>query len=1313
MENCKYVNMKNIAGVDFKPTDRIIAENYHYINKEKELCNPYKFKKFSNDKDYIKFIEDHKWKNYFEVINKDITKLYYDLDFKYNPITKDDLKLFINHLIKWFNIYFNKIITKNDIMIYVRKEEDITKIKSIHLILPKFKIHRSINKDFIDLLLNKTDCGITYHNKTGVNLFDGTVYIGLRNFCLPFQTKSVDTHTDREFVPYNKNTLLLTENTENYIIGMSGPTEKLGLSEVYECLNDICNQVENSFTPDELSIYNNTNQPNKNGEDTIKVNQYNLIHELLRLLPQEFYTQNKELWKQVVIYLKLFDFEIDDLLRISADRSNKLYTHQRNKEWVDKKMKEKRNYVKSRNWNNIINKVIGSLNQQFNTKFHFTPKNDWDCKQLRIWIAGLTEIPISEIDIIFNNKAPSDKTLYMNIGEDWNFYVKALDITNTKTNERYNYWIDNFYQEKDINPYDFQSNEEIQVEMLDWLKSQSKMFNINGKWGAGKTHIFIKKVIEIALEMGWKILLLTENNVLNSSIKQQLTDDYKSEEHISIQYHQELIGQTGKLFDENTRITITSMESIKRCGQNHYDLIIFDEFESFFNHMESSTLERITPFEVIEEIKPKLFNSKKILCLDADLCKDRLQPIYDCLYINEEPKIHYSNINKWSEYDFDIIFKENEMKNMIYTDIEEDKKICIAMLSKTDAKTMNEVISKRYPDKNILCIWSGAYNHNGKIVELSDKQRILLNIEKFIIDNNIDIWIYTPSVKTGLSVNYEEDGGYFHKLYMITNKISCVPREAIQMLFRARNLIDSTITILLPKLSHISQPPSRERVSSHLLGGVKISMIDTDENIKTNKVLFEVNDLYKQIKISNLLEIYNRNTNFGHTFLHSLTMKHQIPINIIYEEKTTWGYIHEEYKEAKKKTKYEKHMELMECELLPYKSYDEIKAEKTDYKYTEKESLQFSKRKLFNSLNHKKYMGSETFKDEDGSITTKSIDRGHIIENISILYEVLLQNHIEPVNINFNNNIAVNEKKELAINSKNSKYIHYQTYKRILTKILPEFYNEDGSINLNTQSLPVLEFYKRMSEMTEEIKSDYKEYDKILNIKSKMDWTNFNPKTTNHKKQFYQLINTIVKKYGMVIQAPHNQRVASKYTITRNAVKINNDISLIIIHKQSNHDPKPLNPLIINENDEFIKYISEGKSKITTNKTKKQKDYCKKIGITDENPILLYKHTSSKWEKDGEEWKNTGKTNKYTDYKTRQVVIDSDDIDYEDENNRNRFKEYVNFAFMMFYTKYRIRENDKKMKKNVCYITDDEEYDDIQEISYEERQKLDKNTDKD
>ena len=406
-------------------------------------------------------------------------------------------------------------------------------------------------------------------------------------------------------------------------------------------------------------------------------------------------------------------------------------------------------------------------------------------------------------------------------------------------------------------------------------------------------------------------------------------------------------------------------------------------------------------------------------------------------------------------------------------------------------------------------------------------------------------------------------------------------------------------------------------------------------------------------------------------------------------------------------------MELMDCELLPYKSYDEIQAEKKDYKYTEEESLQFTKRKLFNSLNHKKYMGTETTKDEDGTITTKTIDRGHIIENISILYEMLLQNHIEPHNINFNNNIAVNEKKELAINSKNNQYIHYQTYKRILTKIIPEFYNEDGTINLNTQYLPVLEFYKRMNEMTEEIKSDYDEYDKILNVKTKMDWTKFNPKTTNHKKQFYQLINTIVKKYGMVIQAPHNQRATSKYKITRNAVKINNDISLIIIHKQSNHDPKPLNPIIINENDEFIKYISEGKSKITTNKTKKQKDYCKKIGITDENPIPLYKYTSSKWKKDGEEWKITGKTHKYTDYKSRQVVIDSDDIDYEDENTRKRFKDYVNFAFMMFYTKYRIRENENKMKKNVCYITDDEEYDDIQEISYEERQKLDKNTDKD
>ena len=840
---------------------------------------------------------------------------------------------------------------------------------------------------------------------------------------------------------------------------------------------------------------------------------------------------------------------------------------------------------------------------------------------------------------------------------------------------------------------------------------------------------------------------------MNASIYTQFKTDFPD---APIETHIDLVGKTGKKFKKDTLITISSLESIKRTGNNQYGLIILDEFESILNHYESDTFKYTTPYDSLSIVKEKLLGSNKILTLDADLSEERLTPIYKTLGIDEPVKIYYSNNNKWKDYKINIILRQNEMRNMIETDIQENKKLTLAFLSKTDAEAQNKVLRQEFPDKNILCIWSGLWEWNGVKLEVKEQENIKKDIENFIVNNNIDIWIYTPSVKTGLSFNHPT---HFDKTYMTCNNTSCVPREAIQMLFRTRNLNQFTITIFLPKLSFMSEEPSRARIQSHLIGGVKISILGEEENIHSNKDLFKNNDFYKEVITSNKLELFNRNSNFSHTFLQSLIIKHQIPIKFIYEEKTTWGSIEEAYKEAKKQLKHEKVSNLMEVDLLPIKSHKELQEARKNYQYNNEDVLKLQKRTLFNesgisgnTYEFTKYgnyieryynRGTETTKDEDGNITTIKIDKSHQVEkNSHLLYDILTQNHQEPKNIYFNNCIGRNTQIEEAINNENIKYIHYAVCKRILTKILPEFYTKDGDINLNTHRIPVLEFNNRMKEMEEEIKKDYNQYQIIKELKDKMDWSKFKASNSSHKKIFYHLINNLVKTYGMKIITPKNSgRKNSKYCITRNTTKIG-ELEYIFIHKSKNHNGRkqPIiiqdDKFIITDNEKRTDFISDNHNKYMTisstgvimiNKTKKQKEYCKNMGILDDTPIQLYQKTSSKWEKDGEEWKKNGVNKTLT---TNNNFIDIETKIWENKEERESersIKSLVEVGMNNFYSQYRIKKAHNPVLKKKYYFNirkeiqptykknekimgyameSDSEDDEIQEISEKQKKNL-------
>lgn len=1014
-----YRKEQNLRGVKaFLPNELVIVENTTYTkdNKINNIYSPYRI--FQNKQRLIKYLENHKRGFLFETLPHSITKAYYDLDKLGEKngekdtlgISREELNKKIKRLIFNFNFYFNKNITSDDVLVYVRKEEDPNIFKSVHLIIKNIKIHKEMNKHFIQHMMNESSNFVFEINKMIIeeikkdeenkiekdeNLInilnredyknyitdysnnadfteidnkikndtreevDSKVYKSyktrsIQNFCLPFNTKNLETHHNREFIPFNKNTQ--KAQIEDYLIGVVDNCEMAQFSEIMEILNEYDTNKKDSI-PIEERIEPNA-QPNPKDIDTIKLNQYNILDKLKELLPVEFYNDSI-LWTKIVINLNLYNFDIEFFL--TKNLSN--WTEEQNREFIEKENSKKQKNIDTRNPNGIIYNVIAPLNKAYNLKLHYKPKNDWDTIRLRRWIQKITNLSPTEVNVIFKEKTPSSNTIFMNFGENWIFYTKMMELRNTETNESFNFWFDEYYKNYDA-PIK-QTNEEILVEFKPFMNEEDEriIFNINALYASGKTYTFINLAIDIALKQKWKILVLTENNILNGSFKTTLTNRLKEQfpnENYLVAHHQPLNGKKNAKFSNDSDVDICSLESVGKLDEDKkYDLIILDEFESLCNHFESSTFEYITAYDAIKTLEPHLLSAKKIINLDADLSVSRLQPLYDILKIDEEVKIHYSNVNKWreKEYVIDLMFKKNEMINFIYNDIDEDKKLALSFAEKTTAQSIEIVIRNKYPTKNILCIWSGTYLHNGRIIDdEKEKNYIRLNVEEFILKNKIDIWFYTPSVKTGLSVNKQE---YFHKTYMFSTNKSCVSREIGQMLFRVRDLIDKRIIILIPKMGNIIlEEPTRERVEKHLLGNITIQYLDTTQNYHSHKIEFEASPLYKSVKISNLLEEWNKKFMFSHSLYKSIKQNMDIDINIIYEEKTTFGKIHTAVQQANNKVKFSKINNLETADLLPIKTKYQLNLErekKPVYHYNLQQTNAINKRKMFNNSGISKF----------------------------------------------------------------------------------------------------------------------------------------------------------------------------------------------------------------------------------------------------------------------------------------------------------------------------------------------------------------------
>ena len=180
------------------------------------------------------------------------------------------------------------------------------------------------------------------------------------------------------------------------------------------------------------------------------------------------------------------------------------------------------------------------------------------------------------------------------------------------------------------------------------------------------------------------------------------------------------------------------------------------------------------------------------------------------------------------------------------------------------------------------CWRNNIIPYNNNTIEVLDKDITIQNLEQVIINNQIDIFAYTPTIKTGISINTD----YFDITIGITSSQSILYNEMIQMIMRQRKLKDNEIHILLEGYSKYRINKSYDYIERKQITD---QTIINNINNQNDNIIYDRNQVseeYYILQTINNKNLYNSKTNYVYNFMYLLKYH-----NLSYE------YIEERYDE--------------------------------------------------------------------------------------------------------------------------------------------------------------------------------------------------------------------------------------------------------------------------------------------------------------------------------------------------------------------------------------------------------------------------------
>ena len=854
----------------------VLTQQYYNADKTQAL---HRYKEVWNIKEFDKLvkIDNH----YYEGMIGNIRKIMFDID--NIKISRTDIDIFLNKFCNDLSSELGEPISLDDLCVKVNNHTEY--IISMHIILKNFSMDIKQQKNLANNLKGIYDT------------IDTTIYASFKAMRLLYQTKLIlqnkkvklyalvkynDFKTHESIVSYTYNTKKLDyiKISKCNIIG-NKPPFIIEMNEVVDLLIGRLNGVKLDKT-----IYNNSNW--------ILITKFIISRKILNL----------DTWNKYSLENATNKYNLkDNLIKFNELIENKdTNIHISSINTILTKHTDKSICI---NDNSINHKNIEFLKKYFND---------------------------DDIDLIIQSSSKKNQ-------QPFKLYSKIHKkdvIINTRTgfiDETINYY--NIYEDEEL---DLKYINNLQVEGVqkldEFINSNKKGFFLKSAWGSGKTYHIIMRALE-AYKDG-KILVITESNSLN---KKFLTD-FKNANYNFVSH----LDNKVNLYDKNK--VICSIQSINKVFNkqdnicNEYDLVIIDEIESVLhsystdNTFSSANTTSCKAFNKLVEV---IKTSNKTIFLDADICEGNLKLLKK---ICDNNTIGYVNRTKaFQDTKFNIILEKSKDYKAIQQILHDFsiKKVIVASLSNIlihrihnyvcgDTQNFFNIdVKYDYKNKTFLFMCSNlvVLVKNGESISV-EKDYVLNDIEKYLIDNKVDSFCYSPTIKTGISINKP----IFNCCYAVHSVKSLIAEAFIQMIFRARILIDNEVNIIiqenfyrLPKIKTITETKNMFKNQIDVLKSLEPNFCF--DYLTTNEF-----DLYFDLQSINMTKIINSSYYFAYE-LERLFNYH----NLKFEYVRLYDYQNDySTKTSKEFQLHYEYNEWIQLPLIPYLEYLEMKELKKENK---------------------------------------------------------------------------------------------------------------------------------------------------------------------------------------------------------------------------------------------------------------------------------------------------------------------------------------------------------------------------------------------
>ena len=347
------------------------------------------------------------------------------------------------------------------------------------------------------------------------------------------------------------------------------------------------------------------------------------------------------------------------------------------------------------------------------------------------------------------------------------------------------------------------------------------------KWGVGKSRWVVKPIFELAVKADDTFLALTQTNSNNTQLLNNLKyTDPKTGTETKISSHQDSV------FD--SKFSVCSIESITKLKNTRPKYLVLDEYVSLIVQFNSITMadKEYKSFVLLMDM---IRTAEQVIVLDADLTSKT----YTHLLPDDDTPIHELTTSKFNNRVFNIHTKESSFFQLIYNDLMVDK--LRTAIASNKRSTSNNLRTKYVAlGINTLTINKDGLYINNELHNKTQTKILQSNLDDLIKQHDIQLFIYSPTITTGVSINTED---WFNTQYNIFNRfITINARTALQMTQRVRNITSNTYNILVGKMTKPKPNKTIEDVRAELtadiairkqLGGLELEQETNDAFIKS------------------------------------------------------------------------------------------------------------------------------------------------------------------------------------------------------------------------------------------------------------------------------------------------------------------------------------------------------------------------------------------------------------------------------------------------------------------------------------------------